>query len=175
MCRDTVCSVGLIPRRLPFVSSNTAIRYFRHALSLDERRAKFKANLYNRPTEDESKLGVQPGEMPAPAPAPTLVLAGKDATLTARTMEMWAKYMTMAGADLKELNIPGTGGKDSGKGKKRKSSSEDDDADAQDALYDQQYFSEPAQPKKETDVLEVWFSGCHCGMSPSFPLPHPQR
>jgi uncharacterized protein (DUF2235 family) len=47
--RDTVNSVGLFPRRLPFTASNTAVRTFRHAVSLDERRAKFKANLWNRP------------------------------------------------------------------------------------------------------------------------------
>ena len=35
--RDTVASVGIITTRsLPFVSSNSAIRIFRHALSLDE-------------------------------------------------------------------------------------------------------------------------------------------
>ncbi|KAF7791083.1 hypothetical protein EIP86_002044 [Pleurotus ostreatoroseus] len=61
---DTVSSVGLVPRHLPFITSNTAIKTFRHAVSLDERRAKFKANLYHRPTNDELKLGVQPGEMP---------------------------------------------------------------------------------------------------------------
>jgi len=43
--RDTVNSVGLIPHRLPFTMSNSSIRYFRHAVSLDERRAKFRANL----------------------------------------------------------------------------------------------------------------------------------
>uniref|UniRef100_A0A8H7XSL4 T6SS Phospholipase effector Tle1-like catalytic domain-containing protein n=1 Tax=Psilocybe cubensis TaxID=181762 RepID=A0A8H7XSL4_PSICU len=45
---DTVDSVGLIPKRLPFTTSNTIVRTFRHAVSLDERRAKFKANLWNR-------------------------------------------------------------------------------------------------------------------------------
>ena len=59
-----MCSVGLIPRTLPFTSSNTAIRTFRHAVSLDERRAKFKANLYNRPNKHEANLGTQPGDMP---------------------------------------------------------------------------------------------------------------
>ncbi|RPD64672.1 hypothetical protein L226DRAFT_528953 [Lentinus tigrinus ALCF2SS1-7] len=63
---DTVCSVGLIPQRLPFTASNTAIRTFRHALSLDERRAKFKANTYNRPSEWESQQGTHPGDMPKP-------------------------------------------------------------------------------------------------------------
>ena len=61
-----MCSVGTIPHRLPFVASNTAIRTFRHALSLDERRAKFKANHYNRPTAHESKLGTHDGDMPRP-------------------------------------------------------------------------------------------------------------
>ncbi|KAI0713137.1 hypothetical protein C8T65DRAFT_739009 [Cerioporus squamosus] len=63
---DTVCSVGLIPQRLPFTTSCTAIRTFRHALSLDERRAKFKANHYNRPSEWERQLGTHPGDMPKP-------------------------------------------------------------------------------------------------------------
>ena len=64
--RDTVCSVGLIPQRLPFVTSNTAIRVFRHALSLDERRAKFKANQWNRPSDWEAHLGTHGGDMPRP-------------------------------------------------------------------------------------------------------------
>lgn len=50
-------SVGLIPKRLPFTTSNTIVRTFRHAVSLDERRAKFKANLWNRPTSNESDKG----------------------------------------------------------------------------------------------------------------------
>ena len=38
MIRDTVSSVGIIPRTLPFTTANNSIRYFRHAMSLDERR-----------------------------------------------------------------------------------------------------------------------------------------
>jgi len=56
--RDTVNSVGLVAgKRLPFTSSNYAVRTFRHALSLDERRVKFKANVWNRPEPDEVDLG----------------------------------------------------------------------------------------------------------------------
>lgn len=51
--------MGLIPRRLPFTTSNQIVRTFRHALALDERRAKFKANLWNRPNETEATLGIQ--------------------------------------------------------------------------------------------------------------------
>ncbi|KAL0961236.1 hypothetical protein HGRIS_006201 [Hohenbuehelia grisea] len=71
---DTVNSVGLIPRRLPFTTSNTVVRTFRHAVALDERRAKFKANLWNLPMPHEAKLGnpahppaspnVQPSKLP---------------------------------------------------------------------------------------------------------------
>ena len=39
--RDTVASVGIVPRYLPFIHENTGIRYLRHALALDERRVKF--------------------------------------------------------------------------------------------------------------------------------------
>jgi uncharacterized protein (DUF2235 family) len=49
--------VGIIPKRLPFTTSNTIVRTFRHAVALDERRSKFKANLWNRPDADELKLG----------------------------------------------------------------------------------------------------------------------
>ncbi|KAJ7214996.1 hypothetical protein GGX14DRAFT_609977 [Mycena pura] len=61
---DTVCSVGFFPRRLPFTLSNTNVRYFRHAIALDEHRARFQPNFWSWPTPDELKLGVQPGEMP---------------------------------------------------------------------------------------------------------------
>jgi uncharacterized protein (DUF2235 family) len=54
--RDTVNSVGIIPRHLPFTTSNTVVRIFRHAISLDERRSKFKQNCWNRPTETEARL-----------------------------------------------------------------------------------------------------------------------
>ena len=59
--RDTVCSVGLIPHTLPFTASNTAVRYFRHAISLDEHRAKFKASLWHHLKDQK---GTKIGEMP---------------------------------------------------------------------------------------------------------------
>lgn len=104
---DTVCSVGLIPRTLPFTSSNTAIRTFRHALSLDEHRAKFKANHYNYPTEEEGKLGTQPGDMPKSG-----------------AKKRWATKKTKTD-------------------------------------YEAQFAAQEFHNHK-TDVLEVWFAGCHC-------------
>ncbi|KAG8900193.1 hypothetical protein FRB99_006193 [Tulasnella sp. 403] len=51
---DTVSSVGFTGRHLPFTSSNTIIKTFRHALSLDERRAKFKPNPWHNPAPTAS-------------------------------------------------------------------------------------------------------------------------
>ncbi|EKM61724.1 uncharacterized protein PHACADRAFT_248500 [Phanerochaete carnosa HHB-10118-sp] len=59
---DTVCSMGLFSLRLPFTASNTAIKMFKHAASPDERRAKFKTNLFSWSHEVEKRLGAQPGE-----------------------------------------------------------------------------------------------------------------
>ncbi|KAG6904771.1 hypothetical protein DXG01_007302, partial [Tephrocybe rancida] len=65
---DTVNSVGIFPKRLPFTTSNTIVRTFRHAIALDERRAKFKPNLWNRPNNDEETLGVHTVRIPTPEP-----------------------------------------------------------------------------------------------------------
>jgi uncharacterized protein (DUF2235 family) len=42
--RDTVCSVGVVPHTLPLTDSNSAVRYFRHAIALDECRAAYQVN-----------------------------------------------------------------------------------------------------------------------------------
>ena len=56
---DTVRSVGLLDVDLPFSTSNNSIRVFRHAISLDEHRAMFKANHWNPPSPDDLELGSQ--------------------------------------------------------------------------------------------------------------------
>jgi uncharacterized protein (DUF2235 family) len=106
--RDTVCSVGIVPRTLPFTRSNTSIRYFRHAISLDEHRAKFKANHYHLQHPDDQK-GTKLGEMP-------------------RSNQRHPDYHR----------------RHYHKGK---------------VQSDEEHDDEPA----ETDVLEVWFAGCHTG------------
>jgi len=97
---DTVCSVGLFGRKLPFTTSNYSVRYFRHAVALDERRSKFKANLWNRPTEAEEQLGTSQAERKRRIQKQKLMANERQFTMS--------KY-----------DIP-------------------------------------------TDILEVWFTGCHC-------------
>jgi predicted NAD-dependent protein-ADP-ribosyltransferase YbiA (DUF1768 family) len=48
--------VGLISRHLPFTTSNTTLKTFRHAPALDERRARFKLSHWNRHTAEEIAL-----------------------------------------------------------------------------------------------------------------------
>ncbi|KAG8897273.1 hypothetical protein FRC00_004604 [Tulasnella sp. 408] len=55
---DTVSSVGFIPRSLPNTNKNPIVKHVRHAISLDERRAKFKAAYWSTPKEDSDKSTV---------------------------------------------------------------------------------------------------------------------
>ncbi|KAG5732645.1 hypothetical protein E4T56_gene16747 [Termitomyces sp. T112] len=65
---ETVGSVGMIPKCLPFTTSNSHVKHFRHALALDEHRVRFRPNFWNRPSLEEAQLGVKKGEMPRPKP-----------------------------------------------------------------------------------------------------------
>ena len=102
-----------MPRTLPFTASNTSIRYFRHAISLDERRVKFKPN-YNHLHRLDDQKGTKPGEMPPSD-----------------------RYQRRARLE-KMRNIRSHKDK---------------------VLPEEVYDDDPTA----TDVLEVWFAGCHTG------------
>ncbi|KAG6820254.1 hypothetical protein H0H93_003262 [Arthromyces matolae] len=122
---DTVDSVGIIPKRLPFTTSNTIVRTFRHAIALDERRAKFKANLWNRPNDTEQTLGVHTVRIPTPTPS---------------------------------VNEKSKSSAKNGKHFTRKPEESKDDKKL--THYETIYSAKETQVP--TDVLEVWFAGCHC-------------
>lgn len=65
--RDSVTSVGLTGRTLPFTSHNAVVKTFRQALALDERRAKFRHNPWSRPATD---VTVEETSKPASSPLP---------------------------------------------------------------------------------------------------------
>ncbi|KAK7037246.1 hypothetical protein VNI00_011237 [Paramarasmius palmivorus] len=112
---DTVGSVGLImTRTLPFTNANKGIKTFRHALSLDERRAKFKPNLFHRPP-----------------PGPDLSKASTEAE----------DFINRKRNSLVSLL------------KHRKK------GDAKESKLSRIVIDNDESP--DTDVLEVWFSGCH--------------
>ncbi|KAG6919254.1 hypothetical protein DXG01_008050 [Tephrocybe rancida] len=114
---DTVASVGVLAgRTLPFTNSNKAIKTFRHALSLDERRAKFRPNLFHRPTPTVAAARHDP-EHASPALGNT-----KSIKRLLKPLKRFCKRPL------------------------------------------QMFYLEP-EPEDDgipdTDVLEVWFSGCH--------------
>lgn len=153
---DTVCSVGLFPRRLPFTASNTSVKTFRHAVSLDERRAKFRANLYNRPQKSDKRLGTQPGDMPkAGRGMDQAVVDGVDKCVgTSGESEVRSK----------EARPPPLEKKRRSSILSRFSSSSKRAEEERYAKEMERQFSEQ-EPQLETNVLEVWFAGCHCGTS----------
>ncbi|TFK49640.1 hypothetical protein OE88DRAFT_361764 [Heliocybe sulcata] len=148
---DTVCSVGLIPRTLPFTTSNTAVKYFRHALSLDERRVKFKQNCWNRPTEEEQKLGTRPGDMPK---------SNGQRSSTFTTSSIYSIYEGLP-SPFRVSHQSTTSDHNQEKSRFSEDSKESKErhrrmtANTLERVYSQDY-------QRETDVLEVWFAGCHC-------------
>jgi len=58
--RDTVSSVGIVPRSLPYSSQNDGVKIFRHALALDECRARFRPNIWGEPAVVREELDDDP-------------------------------------------------------------------------------------------------------------------
>ena len=149
--RDTVCSVGIIPRRLPFVGSNTAIRTFRHALSLDERRAKFKANHYHHTGAIVDALRHNAQEVVGSAENDTAAVIGAAMALEPianAEVDGEKNVGTKVGA-MAEL---WSGTSFPFAHKLVRGQTEEEHAFDQTTLVDWR-----------TDVKEVWFAGCHCG------------
>ncbi|TCD70154.1 hypothetical protein EIP91_004624 [Steccherinum ochraceum] len=173
---DTVASVGvLMARNLPFTTANTTIKTFRHALSLDEHRVKFRPNLYHRPAPDAEGAKRDPNQAtPVMNKAKESVLekmahavkgevgrivrrvsgksnknrrkqtTGKRVTRRVKTVgtglsSVIVQETTEAPPDPLEGDGSAEGG--DGDGKEGVGSGKDE--------------------VKSTDVLEVWFSGCH--------------
>ncbi|KIJ36474.1 hypothetical protein M422DRAFT_782226 [Sphaerobolus stellatus SS14] len=60
-CWDTVNAVGVIrPIKLHFTANNDIVRVFRHALALDERRVRFKANMWGHVNRKKGTLDHPP-------------------------------------------------------------------------------------------------------------------
>lgn len=187
ICRDTVASVGVLrSRTLPFTTTNTTIKTFRHALSLDEHRAKFQPNLYHRLTPDASAtvadlMAIQEDDsvqLASPVSAKTdmsfqpLVKDPKEKTVT-ETVE------TVENGNQTEENIPQSDSvpKQPTKEKwgkkllKKLFSRKASGRLGKSALRGDNIVNPLNDPADDyvgqTDVKEVWFAGCHSG------TPHP--
>ncbi|KAH7317499.1 hypothetical protein B0J17DRAFT_686697 [Rhizoctonia solani] len=159
---DTVNSVGIIPRELPFAKTNYLIRVFRHAVALDERRAKFKANMWGRATEGEEKLGAD-GKRGIYVRKKTL-----SGVNISSFVKGWEEVVDrMKGDHGKEKNLPQ---KDKG-GEEEVRADHDHEEDEKQSVHEHipdvshhggRDCSTAEEREHETDVKEVWFAGAHC-------------
>ncbi|KAL9624064.1 MAG: hypothetical protein Q9160_001586 [Pyrenula sp. 1 TL-2023] len=150
---DSVSSVGFIPRTLPFSKSPTnTISYFRHAMALDEHRAKFGVCQWQH-----DKSGDDPHQTSYDTPKAQVVLResiGRLSKLFNGLLMIWKTYTTKF-----NTQKPGQGGtiingianSHDSHIRQRKLAAK---FDAQDSAGKEHY-------KKQSDVLEVWFMGAH--------------
>ncbi|KAF9242615.1 hypothetical protein BU15DRAFT_43880 [Melanogaster broomeanus] len=144
---DTVESTGvLVNRTLPFTASNTSIRVFRQALALDEHRSRFRPNLYHWATPDnepdENQLSIaETAVQKLKAIKSAIVGVVSRSRKSTPVIQQTKKY--------------GTFTTDSGR--------EGDVAQVSDGdiVCEAPGDFVPEQSSSHTDVLEVWFSGCH--------------
>ncbi|KDQ62836.1 hypothetical protein JAAARDRAFT_66375 [Jaapia argillacea MUCL 33604] len=115
---DTVASVGLLRNKtLPFTKSNETIKIFRHALSLDERRAKFRPSLYHRdspeqsqPTKQNSNPSGKGGGSPSVARIPSEDGKSIDKPIDVDPSEAGPSGPVAGGTDVRELWFAGCHG-----------------------------------------------------------------
>ncbi|KAF6754906.1 hypothetical protein DFP72DRAFT_897990 [Ephemerocybe angulata] len=146
---DTVASVGVIMgRTLPFTNSNSSIRTFRHALSLDEHRARFRPNLYHRMSPNTPVATATPARVPPEHRLPTKDNSSSSGSSSssgeappervskpAKRRTLVKKAFSGAGKQPEKVGFATVG---NGNGNSPWTAVEGSD-----------------------DVLEVWFSGCH--------------
>ncbi|KAF8895648.1 hypothetical protein BD779DRAFT_1609141 [Infundibulicybe gibba] len=121
---DTVASVGvLMGKTLPFTNSNKSIKTFRHALSLDEHRAKFRpSHYYQTPSTPSATDSEASPVIAAKAPINPDVEAAKAGVLKRKGFLRRLSPKWLSSRDISPMEI------------------------------------EEGDP---TDVIEMWFSGCH--------------
>jgi uncharacterized protein (DUF2235 family) len=134
---DSVASVGFFPRKLPLSSTpNNKARYFRHALALDERRAKFKACRFQRKTTTDAKAH---WETVAEVHEDAGGLVRRQSTLSSRS----------------GVHSPTNGSLS------RRVSVSDQNGTADSTPFPLRGRQKTDELPNETDVLEVWFVGQH--------------
>ncbi|KAG8926343.1 hypothetical protein FRC00_003011 [Tulasnella sp. 408] len=172
---DTVGSVGMFSRHLPFTASNTIVRTFRHALALDEHRAKFRPNPWHRVAPSAAAARFDPdrgtpvGRSKLPGPAATIIEKVND------KMGEVKKGAKKVGQVVEGVVGDVVEGKISKRRKyglwgDRPVGSVDSEAidhaarvvsDGSGSDFDEDYYHGKYHGSKPTDIKEVWFAGCH--------------
>ncbi|KAL4250658.1 hypothetical protein ABKN59_005360 [Abortiporus biennis] len=146
---ETVASVGIISgRSLPFTTANQTIKVFRHALSLDEHRARFRPNLYHRPAPDPKSASNDPEHASFAATDVSSVVASSEKS----TSKLTAKFKKLIPPTRKK-KAKQTANKLGFRGNGRLGITKKGKYVFKDSAGD--------EIAGGTDVLEVWFAGCH--------------
>jgi uncharacterized protein (DUF2235 family) len=135
---DTVASVGVMAgRTLPFTNANSSIKVFRHALALDERRAKFRPNNYYKftPAKEDARVNTDEVIERTTIRCETTGSATTSSTSIRKKRSSWNLFKKTEKVQ-SPANIKPTG---------------------------KAMAPELFQEEAASDVLEVWFAGCHGG------------
>lgn len=136
---DCVASVGFIPRTLPLSKSPTnSIYHFRHAMALNEHRAKFQVCQWQNENPDLA--------------SDVKRRATVDQTPTGQLKRSGLSNWLPIGKHSKTAQTNGTGST---------AFASKDQQEALDAKFEAQYEATRRHLAIETDVLEVWFMGAH--------------
>ncbi|KAI9702716.1 MAG: hypothetical protein M1820_006100 [Bogoriella megaspora] len=148
---DSVSSVGFIPRTLPFSKSpRNAISYFRHAMALDEHRAKFAVCPWQHYKSDYDPLNPS-NDRPKAQVRRKESRLGKILNWFRVT---WKTYIAKSNKQKPDQN--GTVGNGIAQSHDRHSSHKKLVAD-----FNAEDTAGKEHLKKKSDVLEVWFMGAH--------------
>ncbi|KAI1359388.1 hypothetical protein F5Y08DRAFT_319779 [Xylaria arbuscula] len=140
---DCVASVGFFPRKLPFSKTATnSVHYFRHAMALDEHRAKFKVCHWEN--DDTSPTpGVKRRETVDMTP-------GGRIRRHIKFDPRFKRHKTSAGMNGKKP-----------KGASNNNQSDDSSDDGWSQKFAAQEKANHRYQQFTTDALEVWFMGAH--------------
>ncbi|TVY14982.1 Uncharacterized protein LARI1_G004940 [Lachnellula arida] len=162
---DCVASVGFIPRKLPFSKSPTSsICYFRHAMALDEHRAKFKVCQWQQQDPAAAQVLVVDKTPKAKVKAKKVKSRGQVRRIFGSCFGSKPSTEFNGGSDKRTSTSTSSISSLSELKKfeqqlKKFEEKKDQDQDKYEAKFDKENHS--VHRHKASDVLEVWFAGAH--------------
>ncbi|KAL9108620.1 MAG: hypothetical protein Q9227_006566 [Pyrenula ochraceoflavens] len=151
---DCVASVGFIPRKLPFSKSPTnSIRYFRHAMALNEHRSKFKVCQWEHQNPDLKRQNTTDNTLGAQ------MYRGMERS---RMLKLFRHSGRQNTAKEDDKSIDGKKNFLNGHARLLRSETNTDDTQKKlEAYFEALDDTRKKHHKFETDALEVWFMGAH--------------
>ncbi|TVY90533.1 Uncharacterized protein LAWI1_G001828 [Lachnellula willkommii] len=170
---DCVASVGFIPRKLPFSKSPTSsICYFRHAMALDEHRAKFKVCQWQQQDPAAAQVLVVDKTPKAKVKAKKVKSRGQVRRIFGSCFGSKPSTEFNGGSDKRTSTSSISSLSELKKFEQQLNKFEekkDQDQDKYEAKFDKENHS--VHRHKASDVLEVWFAGAHADVESGIDIP----